>query len=83
MTTMDTYDHYDEAKRIAEQIERAGFKNQANQVRQAIAVGVSGTEIFMKIRFALEPLQNVSGIDLTTRIEIAKLIHKINEALER
>ncbi|KCZ89068.1 hypothetical protein [Hyphomonas jannaschiana] len=78
---MSTYDHYTEAKCIADQIEGAGFPEQAEQVRQAIENGVSGTEIFMQLRCYLSPLKNNDRIDQQVRHRVNLLVDKIDDAL--
>ena len=80
---MSNYDHYAEAKSIADHIEADGFHDQAAAVRSAIDEGSSGTEIFMQLRFYLAPLQANVQIDPSTRSRIAMLISKINETLAR
>lgn len=80
---MSGYDHYAEAKGIAEQIEAEGFEQQASDVRKAISEGRSGTEIFMQLRFYLSSLQTDMRIDPITRDRIATLVSKLNEALSR
>jgi len=80
---MTTYDHYDQAKQIAERIEREGFPEKAQNVRYAIENGKSGTEIFMQLRFYLSPLLDEERVDSFTKEKIGTLIEKINEALTR
>jgi hypothetical protein len=80
---MSSYDHYDEAKSIADQIDAKGFSDQAAAVRNAIDEGRSGTEIFMQLRFYLEPLLDEGEIDVSTKDQIMTLVERINEALTR
>lgn len=80
---MSSYDHYAEAKSIADNIEAAGFAVESAAVRDAIDKGRSGTEIFMQLRFYLAPLQGNAEIDPSTQSKIAILLDKINEALTR
>ena len=80
---MSSYDHFAEAKRIADRIEGEGFPDRAHEIRHAIDDGRSGTEIFTQLRFYLAPLKDDLKIDLDTRAEIAVLLDKINEALTR
>jgi hypothetical protein len=77
------YDHYKEARSIADQLEIDGFPDHAANVRAAIEDGRSGTEIFMQLRFYLSPIQEAEQVDDQTRIRIKILIDKINEALTR
>jgi hypothetical protein len=80
---MSSYDHYDEARSIADQIDVKGFSDRAAAVRNAIDEGRSGTEIFMQLRFYLEPLLEEGEIDFSTKDQITTLVEKINEALTR
>jgi hypothetical protein len=77
------YDHYREARSIADQIEVDGFLDQAAKVRAALEDGRSGTEIFMQLRFYLSAIQQAAQVDDQTRIRIKILIDKINGALTR
>jgi hypothetical protein len=77
------YDHYREARSIADQIEVGGFPDQAAHVRAAIEDGRSGTEIFMQLRFYLSHIQEAVEVDNQTQIRIRILIEKIGEALTR
>jgi hypothetical protein len=80
---MTSYDHYAEAKSIADRIEAEGFPDQAEAVRSAIDDGRSGTEIFMQLRFYLSPLEGNAQVDPITQSRIAFLLGKINAALIR
>jgi len=57
------YDHYKEARSIADQIQVEGFPDEAANVRAAIEDGRSGTEIFMQLRFYLPPIQEEVRVD--------------------
>jgi hypothetical protein len=80
---MNGYDHYIEAKSIVDCLGEEGFVEQATAVRNAIDNGVSGTEIFMQLRFYLTPLMANIQVDETTRFRIGVLVDKIEEALTR
>ncbi|WP_124077656.1 hypothetical protein [Pigmentiphaga humi] len=80
---MSGYDHYAEAKSIADSIEAKGFPDQAMAVRSAIDDGRSGIEIFMQLRFYLAPFEGNEKIDPTTQFRIAGLLSRVNEALNR
>ena len=78
---MTNYDHYARARFIANQLEAQGKVQLAKQVRAAIDEGVSGTEIFMQLRFYLSPLQDDVSINPIIRDQIVVLVGKINEVL--
>lgn len=80
---MSNYDHYAEARSLADQIEAQGFADRAKDVRSSITCGRSGTEIFMQLRFYLTPLLESSAVTPSTRAQLAVLLEKINEALAR
>lgn len=80
---MSAYDFYAEARSIADRIATDGFTDQAEEMRRAIYAGSSGTEIFMQLRFYLTPLEKDNGVSPATRLRIAILIDKIDEALNR
>ena len=80
---MNGYDHYMEAKSIADCLWEEGFGEQATMVRDAIDYGSTGTEIFMQLRFYLTPLRANTQVDETTRSRICVLVNKIEEALTR
>jgi hypothetical protein len=60
---MNEYNHYTEAKSIADILVDVGFKEQATAIRNAIDEGYSGTEIFMQLRFYLSPFKSESKLD--------------------
>lgn len=79
---MNAYDHYEEAKKVAEQLEAEGFPEQAKQVSDAMVDGKTGTEIFMILRFRLKPLLDVEGISEATKQRLQLLYSKVDEALQ-
>lgn len=80
---MDSYDHYAEAKKIAAQLDAQGFSSEAENIRNAISEGRSGTEIFMQLRFYLTPISNAENLTDDIKWQITVLLNKINEALSR
>ena len=54
---MSSFDHYREAREIAEQLDRTGKRLAASSIREAIASGSTGTEIFMRLRRVVAPLK--------------------------
>jgi hypothetical protein len=77
------YDQYKEARDIADEIERAGHPSEAEQIRDAIDNGRSGTEIFMQLRFYLQPFQHSTQLDGVTLDRLGVLLANINSALSR
>lgn len=79
---MSTYDHYEEARKVAELLEADGFSDQAKQVSDAMVDGKTGTEIFMILRFRLHPLLDAEGLSEATKQRLRVLYSKVNEALQ-
>ena len=75
------YDHYAEAKGIAAELEKAEFTAAATNIRQAIAEGVSGTEIFMQLRFYLRPFVDAPGVSDETKARMRELYAKLDLGL--
>jgi hypothetical protein len=75
------YDHYMEARAIAETLQREGLASDAASIRRAIDTGVSGTEIFMQLRFLLAPLLAAPSVSQVTKARIRNLHLKLDEAL--
>jgi len=50
---MGAYDHYEEARAVADALEARGRAAEAEKMRSAILEGRSGTEIFTQLRFYL------------------------------
>lgn len=78
---MAGYDHYEEAKWIAESLYAQGFADDSKDIRGALSDGVSGTQVFMHLRKILTPLSNMTELDRFTRDRIMTLIANIDEAL--
>ena len=78
---MSSYDHYQEAKAVAEELSSLGFSAEATAIQNAISEGRSGTEIFMQLRFFLKPLLNHPSIPENLRSNIQLLYERLNEAL--
>ncbi|MFD9902633.1 hypothetical protein [Mesorhizobium sp. NPDC059025] len=79
---MTQYDQYSEALAIAERMEACGLRRHAVDIRNSIDDGVSGTEIFMKLRFYLVSIATAKELDVETRARIRVLIEHLNAALE-
>lgn len=79
---MNTYDHYEEAKKIAALLAAQGMSLESVQILDAIKDGKSGTEIFMILRFRLAPLLNAQGLSEDTKERMRVLHTKLDEALQ-
>jgi hypothetical protein len=79
---MSAYNHYDEAKEIASQLENEGFEPFATQIRDAMKRGATGTEIFMMLRACIKPLLNDAGLPKHTAARLRILYTKLDDALQ-
>jgi hypothetical protein len=78
---MNTYDHYAEAKRVAQLLSQDGRSSEGHALMRAME-GTSGTEIFMKLRHLLrERLVDAPGISAETAKRIRVLYERVDEAL--
>lgn len=78
---MNAYEAHAEAKKIADLIEREGLNEPAMDLRSAVAQGVSGTEIFMKLRWFLAPLRS-ADLKPETSERIRRLHDYLDQALQ-
>lgn len=78
---MSFFDHFAEAKLIVDELEKLGVHDPAQDIRRAIDDGVSGTEIFMQLRFHLLGLLNDPRVSDVTKVGIETLIKELNSAL--
>ena len=73
---MSSYDHYSEARKLANLLERDGAASLAEEVLDAMVAGATGTEIFMLLRVAVK--KSLSGPNLsgdTTQVAQTLLSH--------
>lgn len=78
---MSTYDHYVEAKKVAELLAEEGHAAVGQSLLQAIAGGTSGTEIFMRLKYHLEQVLNAPDLSAQTGGRVRLLYEKLDEAL--
>lgn len=78
---MNTYDHYAEAKRVAQLLSQDGRSSEGQALLRAMEGTSSGTEIFMKLRHSLERLVDAPGISAGTAERLRVLYEKVDEAL--
>ncbi len=78
---MNNYDHFKEAKIIADSLERQGLDELASIIRSSIDYGSTGSEILMQLQFHLKPIQLSPAIDLITKNQIKRIIFEIDKAL--
>ena len=73
---MTPYDHYSEAKKLANLLERDGATTLSKDVLNAMEFGATGTEIFMRLRVAVKnSLSNAHIPDDSRRIAKTLLTH--------
>jgi hypothetical protein len=75
------YDQYEEAREIAALLDQEGLKDQATQLRNALADGATGTEIFMMIRFRLKVMLNDGPLPHELSLRIKTLYSYLDTAL--
>jgi len=76
------YDHYKEATELAIIISEWGMNVEAGQILDAIKNGKSGTEIFMTLRFRIEPLLDAANVPEEAKGRLRILYSKIDQALK-
>lgn len=79
---MSVYNHYQEARAVADSLEAKGHAAEADKIRSAISEGRSGTEIFMQLRFYLSPLLGAPGFEPALADRIRALYEKLDDALQ-
>jgi hypothetical protein len=76
------YDHYKEATELAMIISGCGMTFEASQILDPIKNGKSGTEIFMTLRFRMEPLLDAANVPEEAKGRLRILYSKIDQALK-
>lgn len=79
---MSSFDHYAATRDLIANLEHAGCSNEAAVLRNAIAEGSTGTEIFMAIRFHIAEI--ISRVPLAPDIgeSASRLLAELDKALE-
>jgi hypothetical protein len=79
---MDSYDQYEETKKIAQLLTAEGHAAKAQELLSALTEGRTGTEIFMVLRYRLTPLLNAPGLSTEVEQRISVLYESVNAALK-
>lgn len=78
---MISCDCYGEARRLAFELEGAGFSRFSDSILNAIIEGGTGTETFMMMRFKLSQIIGVDNLPPDLKDRAIFLHKKINDAL--
>jgi len=79
---MNSYDHYSEARKLAKLLERDGAAALAEEVLDAMAVGATGTEIFMLLRMAVRKTLTSPNLPADTTQTAQTLLTHLEQALQ-
>jgi hypothetical protein len=79
---MNSYDHYSEARKLAKLLERDGAAALAEEVLDAMAVGATGTEIFMLLRMAVRKTLTSPNLPGDTTQTAQTLLTHLEQALQ-
>jgi hypothetical protein len=77
----EAYDHLEEARAIARDLEAVGHSRAAEQIRESIDEGFSGTEIAMRLRFFLDPIASDETLSDIARARVVMLLTRLDQAL--
>jgi hypothetical protein len=66
---MVNFDHYKEARELAEELRKEKIDHFANQIIKAMEEGSTGTEIFMTLRWNIEQLLKTKELSCQKRIK--------------
>ena len=76
------YDHYAVVNELANKMDSDGHTEWATKIRNILASGSTGTEIFMGLRWQLQQYKNAeTSLSQEFREKIDELIKKLNESL--
>ncbi|MBN9696645.1 MAG: hypothetical protein J0L85_12690 [Zoogloea sp.] len=78
---MSSYDYYGEAKRLAVELESAGFSSFATAILNTMLEGGTGTEILMMMRLELSCMIDVGNLPVGLKERAIVLHEKIDDAL--
>jgi gamma-glutamyl-gamma-aminobutyrate hydrolase PuuD len=81
---MVNYDHYQEARELAEQLREEKLDGFADKIIGAIEAGSTGTEIFMSLRWNIENLLKTGNHSFSNAIKdkASRLNKELNKALQ-
>jgi hypothetical protein len=81
---MVTYDHYKEARELAEQLREEKIGSFADKIIGAIEEGSTGTEIFMALRWNIKNLLKTKDylLSITIRDKASRLYKELDKALQ-
>lgn len=77
-----SYDHYSVAKNVADSLDAEGHTDWAKEIRDAMAEGATGTEVFMGLRWQLRQVTN-SGLAISPMLQsqIEELLSQLGNSL--
>ncbi len=71
-----TIDYYEEAAKIANELKKEGFVNEANAINDAVTLGYNVTEILGELSCSLEKCIKEEKVQKSELIESIKLLKK-------
>src|SRR3954451_10821629 len=75
------FDHYAEARRLSKSLVNEGMSQWAHQIMEAMAIGATGTEIFMHLRSVLRQMISTENLSPESYAVARRLIEEINNSL--
>jgi len=76
------YDHYAAANQLADRLDLEGHNEWASKIRNAMAEGATGTEIFMRLRWQLTQLRDRQAwLSKTSREQLEELLTELEKSL--
>ena len=81
---MANFDHYKEARELAEELRKEKLEHFANRITKAMEEGSTGTEIFMALRWNIEQLLKTQELSYPKSIKnrANRLYMELDKALE-
>jgi hypothetical protein len=78
---MTYFDHYKEAKNLAEALRKEKLDNYADKIILAMEEGSTGTEIFMALRWNVQKVMKLKNIPSDIRNKATRLYEEFDKAL--
>ena len=75
------YDHYKESEELITMLHGTRFQSYGSALQAAMDNGVTGTEIFMALRWNLERLLNEQSCSDLVRAKAKRLLEELDKAL--